>query len=56
MPEGILAPPFPSCPNRLAFFGSGVPRDSLLEGHLPWDFALSRLAKPGFSFVFMGMY
>ena len=43
VPEGMLGPPFPSCPNRLCLYGSGVPRDSPLEGHSshsPWDFAL----------------
>ena len=45
VPEGMLGTPFPSCPSRLAFYGSGVPRDSPLEGHSLWDFALITTGK-----------
>ena len=34
----MLAPPCPHA--QTGMYGSGVPRDSPLEGHLPWDFAL----------------
>ena len=34
------APPFPLMPEQASLFRSGVPFDSLLEGHSLWDLAL----------------
>ena len=45
-------------PKQACLYGSGVPRDSPLEGNTPWDFALITpgFAKPGVLYFILAKF